>query len=155
VIAGASQVRLVLADGNRIPARVVGSDPRNDIAVLAADASRLRAAQLGVSADLRIGQLVIAVGSPLGLSGTVTAGIISNVDRTARLAGADRPMIQTDAAINPGNSGGPLVDADGRVVGVNTSIATLGGQRSGNIGIGFAVPIDRAVDVASDILAGN
>jgi putative serine protease PepD len=155
VVAGSSQVGLVLENGDRISARVIGSDARNDIAVLAADGSRLRAAQLGVSADLRIGQPVIAVGSPLGLTGTVTAGIISNVERTARLGDTTLPMIQTDAAINPGNSGGPLVDADGRVVGVNTSIATLGGQRSGNIGIGFAVPIDRALDVASDILTGN
>jgi putative serine protease PepD len=153
VVAGASQVNLVLQNGTRIPARVMGSDVRNDIAVLQGDANRLRAAQLGVSADLRIGQRVIAVGSPLGLTGTVTAGIVSNVDRTAQLGGANRSMIQTDAAINPGNSGGPLVDAEGRVVGVNTSIATLGGQRSGNIGIGFAVPIDRALDVAENILA--
>jgi hypothetical protein len=95
------------------------------------------AARLGVSADLRIGQPVIAVGSPLGLNGTVTSGVVTALDRGATA----EAMIQTDASINPGNSGGPLVDLDGRVVCINTSIATLGGRGSGNIGIGFAVPI--------------
>ena len=113
--------------------------------MLRATGGQLPAAQLGVSEDLRIGQAVIAVGSPLGLNGTVTAGMVSALDR--------QEMIQTDASINPGNSGGPLVDLAGRVVGINTSIATLGGRTSGNIGIGFAVPIDRAADVAADILA--
>jgi putative serine protease PepD len=149
VVSGASSVRLVLSSGRTVTAEVVGSDPDNDIAVLRANAGDLQAARLGVSADLRIGQPVIAVGSPLGLNGTVTSGVISALDRGATAAA----MIQTDASINPGNSGGPLVDLDGRVVGINTSIATLGGRGSGNIGIGFAVPIDRALDVARQILA--
>jgi putative serine protease PepD len=149
VVSGASSVRLVLSSGRTVTAEVVGSDADNDIAVLRADAGALRAARLGVSADLRIGQPVIAVGSPLGLNGTVTSGVVSALDRGATA----EAMIQTDASINPGNSGGPLVDLDGRVVGINTSIATLGGRGSGNIGIGFAVPIDRALDVARQILA--
>ena len=149
VVSGASSVRLVLSSGRTVTADVVGSDADDDIAVLRADAGDLRAARLGVSADLRIGQPVIAVGSPLGLNGTVTSGVVSALDRGATA----EAMIQTDASINPGNSGGPLVDLDGRVVGINTSIATLGGRGSGNIGIGFAVPIDRALDVARQILA--
>lgn len=149
VVSGASSVRLVLSSGRTVTAEVVGSDADDDIAVLRADAGALRAARLGVSADLRIGQPVIAVGSPLGLNGTVTFGVVSALDRGTTA----EAMIQTDASINPGNSGGPLVDLDGRVVGINTSIATLGGRGSGNIGIGFAVPIDRALDVARQILA--
>lgn len=148
VVSGASSVRLVLSSGRTVTAEVVGSDADDDIAVLRANAGDLRAARLGVSADLRIGQPVIAVGSPLGLNGTVTSGVVSALDRGATA----EAMIQTDASINPGNSGGPLVDLDGRVVGINTSIATLGGRGSGNIGIGFAVPIDRALDVARQIL---
>jgi putative serine protease PepD len=89
------------------------------------------------------------------LSGTVTAGIVSAVDRQAQTLTGGAAMIQTDASINPGNSGGPLVDLDGHVVGVNTAIATFGGQQSGNIGIGFSVPIDRAVQVADRIIADN
>ena len=143
VVAGTSRVSLVLSTGRTVPATVVGSDADADIAVLQASGD-LPAARLGVSADLRIGQPVIAVGSPLGLNGTVTSGVVSALER--------RSMIQTDASINPGNSGGPLVDLSGRVIGINTSIATLGGRTSGNIGIGFAVPIDRAVEVARDIL---
>ena len=92
---------------------------------------------------------MIAVGSPLGLNGTVTSGVVSALERRS----SAEAMIQTDAPINPGNSGGPLVDLNGRVVGINTSIATLSGRASGNIGIGFAVPIDRAVEVARGILA--
>ena len=145
VVAGADEVTLVLSTGRRVSAEVVGSSRSDDIAVLRADEGQLPAARLGVSEELRIGQAVIAVGSPLGLNGTVTAGVVSALDR--------QQMIQTDASINPGNSGGPLVDLTGRVVGINTSIATLGGRTSGNIGIGFAVPIDRAADVAADILA--
>ncbi|MET0693974.1 MAG: trypsin-like peptidase domain-containing protein [Propionibacteriaceae bacterium] len=149
VVAGASRVSLVLSTGDRVTADVIGSDRDNDIAVLRVRNGDLPAATLGVSADLRIGQSVIAVGSPLGLTGTVTSGVVSALDRR----GTAEAMIQTDASINPGNSGGPLVDLEGRVVGINTSIATLGGRSSGNIGIGFAVPIDRAADVAQGILA--
>jgi putative serine protease PepD len=149
VVAGARSVSLVLSTGQTVRAEVVGSDADDDIAVLQAAGGDLPAADLGVSADLRIGQPVIAVGSPLGLNGTVTSGVVSALERRSTA----EAMIQTDASINPGNSGGPLVDLDGRVVGINTSIATLGGRGSGNIGIGFAVPIDRAAEVAQRIIA--
>ncbi|HLT60673.1 MAG TPA: trypsin-like peptidase domain-containing protein [Microlunatus sp.] len=151
VITGSRTVRLVLATGRTVPARVIGSDAENDIAVLRVEADAgLPPAALGDSTRLRIGQQVLAVGSPLGLTGTVTAGIVSAIQRQP----TQQEMIQTDASINPGNSGGPLVDLAGRVVGINTSIATLGGRPSGNIGIGFAVPIDRAMGVAERILRG-
>jgi len=157
VIDGASTVRLQLSTGRTVSATVVGSNAANDIAVLrVSDPSVLTPARIGQSSTLAIGQPVIAVGSPLGLSGTVTSGIVSAVDREARLGGqAAQSVIQTDASINPGNSGGPLVNLDGQVVGVNTAIATLGGRSSGSIGIGFAVPIDRAVSVAERIIDGG
>ena len=153
VIEGSSEVQLLLASGQVVDATVVGSDPDSDIAVLRTEPSVLATPRIGRSADVRIGQQVLAVGSPLGLTGTVTAGIVSATDRRAAIGTTlGQPVIQTDASINPGNSGGPLVDLDGRVVGVNTAIATLNGSSTGNIGIGFAVPIDRAVDVAEGII---
>lgn len=155
VIDDATSVTLQLADGRLVGARVLGSSAADDIAILETDPEGLEPARIGQSGSLRIGQPVIAVGSPLGLDGTVTGGIISAVDRDARLgAGASQRVIQTDASINPGNSGGPLVSLDGQVVGVNTAIATVGGRAAGSIGIGFAVPIDRAITVAEDIIDG-
>jgi putative serine protease PepD len=147
-------VTVVLGDGQRREARVVGTDVDDDLAVLqVADPEGLAPAQLGSSTGLRVGDQVLAIGSPLGLAGTVTAGIISALDRPARIGeGRTRPMIQTDASINPGNSGGPLVNAAGQVVGVNTEIATLV-RGGGNIGIGFAIPIDRAAQIAGEIVA--
>jgi putative serine protease PepD len=157
VVEGASDVSLVLSNGRRVDADVIGSDADNDLAVLqvsAADAEGLRALTLGRSAQLRVGDPVLAVGSPLGLEGTVTAGIVSAVDRQARFGdnGNRQSAIQTDAAINPGNSGGPLVNAAGQVVGVNTAIATLGASRSGNIGIGFAIPVDRMTTIVEGLV---
>lgn len=149
VVVGASTVELLLDDGRSVSGRVLGADERNDIAVIEADLGNTPAAALGRSAALQIGQPVIAVGSPLGLTGSVTAGVISAVDRSS--GDYPGPMIQTDASINQGNSGGPLVDLRGQVVGINTAIATVGS--SGNIGIGFAVPIDRASEVARRIIA--
>jgi len=153
VVAGASgDVRVVLDDGRRLSAEVVGSDESYDLAVLAVrNASGLTPATLGRSADVRVGDQVLAVGSPLGLSGTVTAGIVSALDREVRLGGRRQTALQTDASINPGNSGGPLVNARGEVIGVNTAIAALR-RTSGSIGIGFAIPIDRAADVAERII---
>lgn len=150
VVVGSETVELLLDDGSSVTGRVLGADERNDIAVVEADLGGARAAALGRSAGLQIGQPVIAVGSPLGLTGSVTAGVVSAVDRSS--GSYPGPMIQTDASINQGNSGGPLVDLSGQVVGINTAIATVGS--SGNIGIGFAVPIDRAADVAQRIIAG-
>jgi len=152
VVAGVDDVELLLADGRLVDAEVLGRDDDNDIAVLRVDGENLTPARLGRSNQVQIGQPVLAVGSPLGLTGTVTAGIVSATDRTARIGSQPAGMVQTDASINPGNSGGPLVDLQGQVVGVNTAIATVEG--SGNIGIGFAVPIDRAVTVAERLIAG-
>ncbi|MFD3400865.1 S1C family serine protease [Kribbella sp. NPDC058693] len=157
VVEGTTDVSLVLSNGRTVDADVIGSDPDNDLAVLqvsTADAAGLRSLTLGRSAQLRVGDPVLAVGSPLGLEGTVTAGIVSAVNRQARFGDNNtrQPAIQTDAAINPGNSGGPLVNAAGQVVGVNTAIATLGTSRSGNIGIGFAIPVDRMTSIVNDLL---
>jgi putative serine protease PepD len=145
-------VSVVGSDGRRLTAEVVGTDPDNDIAVLrVAPSAALTPLPLAAANATRVGEPVLAVGSPLGLSGTVTAGIVSALDRPVRLGGTARQTaVQTDAAINPGNSGGPLVNARGEVVGVNTAIATLDG--GGSIGIGFAVPIDRARQVAATLI---
>ncbi|NRQ38715.1 trypsin-like serine protease, partial [Nonomuraea sp. NN258] len=153
VVSGAAEVTVVLHDGRRLPARVLGADDAEDLAVLVVDAAASPpAATLGRSADLSVGDQVLAIGSPLGLSGTVTAGIVSALDREVRLGGGARrtAAVQTDASINPGNSGGPLVNARGEVVGVNTAIASSRG--GGNIGIGFAIPIDRAAPIAERII---
>ncbi|WP_328472689.1 trypsin-like peptidase domain-containing protein [Actinoplanes sp. NBC_00393] len=152
VVAGGGSVSIVGADGRRHTAELVGADRSNDIAVLRVptDAGLTRL-ELADPRTTQVGQPVLAVGSPLGLSGTVTAGIISALDRQVRLGGATRQTaVQTDASINPGNSGGPLVNARGEVVGVNTAIATLEG--GGSIGIGFAVPIERAREVAATLI---
>ncbi len=155
VIQGFSRVRVQLRDGRESAARVVGTDPTTDVAVLEVIGDPPPAATLGMSSALRIGQPVIAVGAPLGLSSSVTAGIVSSIDRTARLGPdpqSEQPMVQTDASINPGNSGGPLANMQGQVVGMNTAIATIGGAEAGSIGIGFAVPIDRAAAIARQII---
>ncbi|MBE1537762.1 S1C family serine protease [Actinomadura algeriensis] len=152
VVDGSGEVTVVLPDRRRLTARVVGSDTANDLAVLAVPAADAPPPlTFGRSADARVGDPVLAIGSPLGLAGTVTAGVISAPRREVRLGPSDRQIaLQTDASINPGNSGGPLVNARGEVVGVNTAIATVRG--GGSIGIGFAIPADRAVDGARRII---
>ncbi|PZG15016.1 peptidase S1 [Micromonospora craterilacus] len=153
VVAEGGTINVVGQDGRRLTARLVGRDPGTDIAVLRVErGTSLRPLPFAASGQTQVGEPVLAVGSPLGLSGTVTAGIVSALDRPVRLGGGARqPAVQTDASINPGNSGGPLVNGRGEVVGVNTAIATLEG--SGNIGIGFAIPIDRAAQVARGLIA--
>jgi putative serine protease PepD len=151
VVDGNATATVVLSDGRRLSARVIGADDDEDLAVLEVRyPGELTPATLGRSAGLSVGDQVLAIGSPLGLSGTVTAGIVSALDREVRLGGARRTAVQTDASINPGNSGGPLVNARGEVVGVNTAIAA--GRGGGNIGIGFAIPIDRAAPIAERII---
>jgi putative serine protease PepD len=151
VVSGRDDVAVILNDGRRLAARVVGEDEDEDLAVLQVSVpGGLTPATLGRSGDLSVGDQVLAIGSPLGLSGTVTAGIVSALDREVRLGSARRTAVQTDASINPGNSGGPLVNARGEVVGVNTAIAASRG--GGNIGIGFAIPIDRAAPIAERII---
>jgi S1-C subfamily serine protease len=149
----------VFIDGTRLPARIVGRDPKTDLAVVKVEVANPTVAQLGRSSTLKQGDPVIAIGSPLGLAGTVTSGIISAVDRPVRLeadggqGNAVIDAIQTDAAINPGNSGGALVDAAGAVVGINTAIRTLGANEGGgSIGLGFAIPIDTARAIAQELI---
>jgi S1-C subfamily serine protease len=150
VVAGGDTVSVVGPDGRRRAAEVVGRDPGSDLAVLRVTDAALRPLDLAPAGGTRVGEPVLAVGSPLGLSGTVTAGIVSALDRQVRLGGARQTAVQTDASINPGNSGGPLVNARGEVIGVNTAIATLEG--GGSIGIGFAIPIERAARVVEEII---
>jgi putative serine protease PepD len=142
------------ADGKTAPADIIGRDENNDLAVIKArGVSGLTPATLADDASVHVGDTVLAIGSPLGLEGSVTAGIVSALHRVdAGLTDA----IQTDASINPGNSGGALVDVQGHVIGINTAIANLSrNAQAGNIGIGFAIPIGRANKVANDLLAGR
>jgi putative serine protease PepD len=159
--AGSSGVTVSFADGTTADARVVGTSGSYDLAVLKVSAKGLKALPLGNSDSVVVGDPVIAIGSPLGLSGTVTSGIVSAKDRpvtAGERGGSDSAYInaiQTDAAINPGNSGGPLVNLDGEVVGVNSAIATLGGSltgQGGSIGVGFAIPINQARRTVEQIL---
>lgn len=153
VIEGARTVRVRTSDGLVIPVEVLGSDARNDIAVLSAPDADLPVAAIGSSADLEPGQLTVAIGSPFQLQQTVTAGIVSSTNRPVpNSSGSYTAMIQTDAPINPGNSGGALANRDGELVGINASIRTDGTSNS-NVGIGFAVPIDTALAVAQRIEA--
>lgn len=150
-------IDIIFADGTTTTGKLVGSNPDYDLAVVKVDREGLSALTLGSSDALNVGDLAIAIGSPLGLQGTVTAGIVSALNRPVTAGGqgdtAYINAIQTDAAINPGNSGGPLVNGAGEVIGVNSAIATLGlGAGSGNIGLGFAIPIDTAKRIVDEII---
>lgn len=150
VVNGSQQLSVTLSDHKQYKARILGTDPRNDLALIQIEAGRkLPFLHLGDSEALLVGQKVLAIGNPFGLEGTLTTGIVSSLHRP--LAGEnDRPLedlIQTDAAINPGNSGGPLLDSHGNVIGINTAIygqQSMSDGQAGNIGIGFAMPINRA-----------
>jgi putative serine protease PepD len=172
--ADGGDLTVTFSDGTTADASIVGRDPATDLAVIKADGvSGLTPATFGSSDDLNVGDTVLAIGSPLGLDGSVTSGIVSALDRSITLQGDQEQSpfggspqqgagqtavidaIQTDAAINPGNSGGPLVNADGEVVGVNTAIASLAQgttSEGGNIGVGFAIPIDSARDIAQQLV---
>ncbi len=150
-------IRVELNDGERYPATIVGRDVAYDLAVLRIAKGNLPKLEFGNSNTLIIGEPVIAFGSPLGLSGTVTSGIVSAVNRpvTTGSIGSESYIdaIQTDAAINPGNSGGPLVDSEGLMVGVNSAIATLGtSTSSGSIGLGFSIPINQAKRIINELI---
>jgi serine protease Do len=149
VVEGASRITVNFSDGTQVAAKLIGVDPDSDVAVLRVDAKNLLAAPIGTSSDLLIGETVIAVGNPFGLSGTVTTGVVSALGRSVPSKEAGRTFtdfIQTDASINPGNSGGPLLNIEGRVIGINTMIY------ANAQGIGFAIPVDRAKKVIQDIL---
>ena len=149
VVEGAEEVFVTLTDKREFKARVIGADKRTDVAVVKIEATGLQAVRLGDVSRLKVGEWVIAIGSPFGLDNTVTAGIVS---AKARDTGDFLPFIQTDVAINPGNSGGPLINMRGEVVGINSQIYS----RSGNfIGISFAIPIDEAIRVADQLRAGG
>src|SRR5947209_8738627 len=148
VVRGYSRPRIRLQDGREVEGRVIGTDPWTDLAVVQAEAQALPFAELGDSSKLRVGQLVVAIGSPFGFESTVTAGVVSALGRTLRtLTGhlVDN-VIQTDAALNPGNSGGPLVDSRGRVIGINTAIIAPAQ------GICFAIPANMAQDIVPHLL---
>ncbi len=152
-------------DGTRAPAEVVGTDPLTDTAVIRADGVEgLTPATIGRSGNLDVGQQVVAVGSPFGLDATVTSGIVSALDRPVSVGQDEEgdsttyPAVQTDAAINPGNSGGPLVNMNGEVVGINSSIRTASSspvQQGGSIGLGFAIPIDEVMPIVEQMLEGE
>jgi Do/DeqQ family serine protease len=147
VVENASSIEVTTKDNRRLKARLIGRDPETDIAVLQVPSSNLTALPLGDSDRLQVGDFVLAIGNPFGLGQTVTSGIISALGRSPGIEGYE-DFIQTDASINPGNSGGPLVDLQGRIVGINTAIVAPSG---GNVGIGFAVPINMARQVMDQL----
>jgi Do/DeqQ family serine protease len=150
VIADAQEIRVTLKDRRTNPARLIGDDPETDIALLEIDAPGLSAVALGDSDRLEVGDLVIAIGNPFGLGQTVTSGIVSALGRAGLGIEGYEDFIQTDASINPGNSGGALVNSNGELVGINTAIL---GPAGGNIGIGFAVPVNMARAVMTQLVA--
>lgn len=150
VIEGASGIEVVLNSGDTYTAKLIGSDTKTDLAVVKIDATNLPVAELGKSADLKVGELAVAIGNPLGLEfqGSVTAGVISALNRTMEVDGRQYTLVQTDAAINPGNSGGPLVNKYGQIIGINTvKISSTTAE-----GMGFAIPIDVAVPIIEELI---
>ncbi|MEV5651243.1 trypsin-like peptidase domain-containing protein [Nocardia sp. NPDC052254] len=159
-----AKIEVAFQDGTTATATIVGADPVSDLAVIkVAGKSDLTPIDLGTSNNLMVGQPVVAIGSPLGLAGTVTTGIVSALSRPVSTSGETGSQgsvlsaIQTDAAINPGNSGGALVDMNGKLIGINTAIATLSasegqGSQSGSIGLGFAIPVDQARRIADELI---
>lgn len=168
VIRGGQEFAIITNDNAIMPATIVGIDEISDIALIKAQSQhKLTPIELGSSQNLAVGQPVVAVGAPLGLSGTVTSGIISALNRPVHVTDAQgrgetvMNAIQTDAAINPGNSGGALVDMSGRLIGINSAIVSIGGTQGpfggqgGNIGLGFAIPVDQAHRIATDLAKGG
>ena len=149
VVDGAKSVQVKLTDRREFTAKVVGTDPKSDIALIKIDAANLPVVRIGHSRDIKVGQWVVAVGSPFGFENSVTAGIVSAISRSL---GGDSyvPFIQTDVAVNPGNSGGPLFDLDGEVIGINSQIYS---QTGGYMGLSFAIPIDVAMQVRDQLQA--
>jgi putative serine protease PepD len=154
VVANAQKLEVALADGSRWPAKLIGSDPDNDLAVIKIDAPRekLKVIPMGDSKNLRIGQKVLAIGNPFGFERTLTTGVISSLGRTIRseVGTLIEDVIQTDAAINPGNSGGPLLNSEGEIIGINSAIISPSG---GNVGIGFAIPVNTAKRLIPELIS--
>jgi putative serine protease PepD len=158
VVTGATSLQVEFEDGTRVVAQVVGADVAYDLAVLLIEVGNLPVVEIGDSSNIKVGQPVIAIGSPLALSSTVTKGIISAIERPVTTGSGNTSSfidaLQTDAAINPGNSGGPLVDASAKVIGINSAIATFASTSGvgGSIGIGFAIPVNQASRIANEII---
>ncbi len=155
---GGGKLSVVLTDGTKLKGEVVGTNPAYDLAVVKVDQGALPAVTLGNSDALHVGDAVVAIGAPLGLAGTVTSGIISALNRPVTTGDTNSTSfidaIQTDAAINPGNSGGPLLNFNGQVIGINSAIASMAnGGETGNIGLGFAIPVNSAKRIAEEIIA--
>ena len=160
IAANGGSVEVLFSDGQTVAATITGRDPQTDLAVLKIQTSaKLKVIATGSSETVQVGQPVVAIGAPLGLSGTVTSGIVSALDRTVEVPGEnDRSALlvsamQTDAAINPGNSGGALVNCAGQLVGVPTAGATVPGSGGGSVGLGFAIPVNLATSIADEIIA--
>ena len=149
VVEAADEIEVALSDGKKLAAKVVGNDPETDLAVLHVDAQNLPAITLGQAENLKVGDVVLAIGNPLGVGQTVTMGIVSALHRTGLRINTFENFIQTDAAINQGNSGGALIDATGNLVGINTAILS---QSGGSIGIGFAIPVSIAKQVMEQLI---
>ncbi len=163
IAANGGSVTVQFSDGQTAPATITGRDPQTDLAVLKVDTSRkLEAITVGSSSSVAVGQPAVVIGAPLGLSGTVTSGIISSLDRTIRVPAEGNTAallvsaLQTDAAINPGNSGGAMVNCSGQLIGIPSAGATVpsssGGSSGGSIGLGFAIPVDLAMTIADEII---
>jgi putative serine protease PepD len=154
VVANAQRLEVTLANESKWPAKLIGSDPESDLAVIKIDAPRekLRVVPMGDSKNLRIGQKVLAIGNPFGYQRTLTTGVISSLGRTIRSDSGPlmEDIIQTDAAINPGNSGGPLLNSEGEIIGINTAILSPSG---GSVGIGFAIPVNAAKKIVPELIA--
>jgi S1-C subfamily serine protease len=154
VVADAKKLEVTLADGSKWPAKLIGSDPDSDLAVINIDApkEKLKVIPMGDSKNLKIGQKVLAIGNPFGLERTLTTGIVSSLGRSIRseVGTLMEDIIQTDAAINPGNSGGPLLNSEGEIIGINSAIISPSG---GSVGIGFAIPVNTAKRVAPELIA--
>jgi serine protease DegQ len=152
VVEAAEEIEVALADGKKLRARIVGSDPETDLAVLQVEGSNLPAITLGNDAGMRVGDVVLAIGNPFGVGQTVTMGIVSALGRSHLGINTFENFIQTDAAINPGNSGGALIDSNGDLVGINTAIYSRSG---GSLGIGFAIPVSSAKQVMEQIISSG
>jgi len=160
IAANGGSVEVQFADGQTAPATIVGRDPQTDLAVLKVDTSaKLKVIAIGSSSSVVVGQAAVVIGAPLGLSGTVTSGIVSALDRTVEVPGEDNRAallvgaIQTDAAINPGNSGGSMVNCSGQLIGVPTAGAAVPNSPGGSIGLGFAIPVNLAMTIADEIIS--